>query len=114
MGAHRALPPSVARTAAASPTATAFALRRRRPHCGGMFGYTWVSFGLEVGSWLLLAIIRAARAAYTIVNWMLLGCAGGGVDTTELLKGGGSIRSRAGGVDSASLLDVAAFYSAGS
>ena len=53
-------------------------------------------------SWLLLAIFRAARAAYTVVNWMLLGCAGlaaGGVDTTELLKGGGSVRSRAGGVD---------------
>ena len=50
-------------------------------------------------SWLLLEIFRAARAAYTDVNWMLLGCAGGGVDTTELLKGGGSVRSRAGGVD---------------
>ena len=41
-------------------------------------------------SWLLLAIFRAARAAYTVVNWMLLVCAGGGEDTTELLIGGGS------------------------
>ena len=55
-----------------------------------LFGYTWVSFGLEVVSWLLLAIFRAARAAYTIVSGMLLGCAGGGVDTVELLEGGGS------------------------
>ena len=42
------------------------------------------------GELLLLAIFHAARAAYIVVNWMLLGCAGGGVDTTELLKGGGS------------------------
>ena len=84
---------------AASPTATAFALRRRRPHCCGVFGYTWVSFGLEVASWLPRAIFRAARAAHTVVNWVLLGCAGGGVDTTELLEGGGSVRSRARGVD---------------
>ena len=38
-----------------------------------LFGYTWVSFGLEVVGWLLLAIFRAASAAYTVVNWMLLG-----------------------------------------
>ena len=38
-----------------------------------LFGYTLVSFGLEVLSWLLLAIFRAARAAYTVVNLMLLG-----------------------------------------
>ena len=64
-----------------------------------MFGYTWVSFGLEEVSWLLLVIFRAARAACTVVIWMLLGCAGGGVDTMELLKGGGSVLSLAGGVD---------------
>ena len=34
--------------------------------------------------------LSAARAAYTVVNWMLLGCTGGVVDITELLKGGGS------------------------
>ena len=82
-----------------------------------LFGYNWVSFGLEVVSWLLLAIFRAARAAYTVVNWMLLGCAGGGVDTTKLLEGGGSVQSRAGGVDqifTVRLLDVATFYSTGS
>ena len=38
-----------------------------------LFGYTCVSFGLEVVSWLFLAIFGAARAAYTVVNWMLLG-----------------------------------------
>ena len=38
-----------------------------------LFGYTWVSFRLEVVGWLLLAIFRAASAAYTVVNWMLLG-----------------------------------------
>ena len=68
-------------------------------HIPGAISAPWASFGLEVVSWLLLAIFHAARAAYTVVNWMLLGCAGGGVDTTELLKGGGSVRSRAGGVD---------------
>ena len=49
-------------------------------------------------SGLLLAIFRAARAAYTVVNWMLLGCACGGADT-ELREGGWSVRLRAGGVD---------------
>ena len=72
-------------------------------------------------SWLLLAIFRAARAAYTVVNWMLLGCAGGGVDTTELLKCGGSwvcrsVASRRSGsnIHSVSLLGVATLYCAGS
>ena len=59
-------------------------------HIPGAISAPWASFGLEVVSWLLLAIFHAARAAYIVVNWMLLGCAGGGVDTTELLKGGGS------------------------
>ena len=72
-------------------------------------------------SWLLLTIFRAARAAYTVVIWMLLGCAGGGVDTTELLEGGRSwvCRSVAGrrsgsNIYSVSLLSVATLYCAGS
>ena len=89
-----------------------------------MFGYTWpvtwVSFGIEVVSWLLLAIFRASCAAYTVVHWMLLRCAGGGVDSAELLKGGGSLvcRSVAGRRSgsnnySVSLLGVATLYCAG-
>ena len=72
-------------------------------------------------SWLLPAIFRAARAAYTVVGWMLLGCAGGGVDTTELLEGGWSwvCRSFAGRrsgskIYTVSLLGVATLYCAGS
>ena len=72
-------------------------------------------------SWLLLAIFYAARAAYTVDSWMLLGCAGGGVDITELLEGGGSwvchsVAGRRSGsnIYSVSLLGVATFYSAGS
>jgi len=80
-----------------------------------------VSFGLEVVGWLLRANFRAARAAYTVVTWMLLGCVGRGVDTTELLEGGGSwvCRSVAGrrsgsNVYSVSSLGVATLYCAGS
>ena len=79
-----------------------------------LFAYTWVSLGLEVVSWLLLAIFRAARAAaYIVVNWMLLGCAGVGVDTKELLKrrrerlvAGRSLRSGSN-IYSVSLVNVA-------
>ena len=72
-------------------------------------------------SWLLLAIFRAARAAYTVVDWMLLGYAGGGVDTAELPKGGGSwvcrsVAGRRSGSNNytVSLLGVATLYCAGS
>ena len=47
-------------------------------------------------SWLLLVIFRAARAAYSALHCCRLD---GGVDTTVLLKGGGSVWSLAGGVD---------------
>ena len=90
-------------------------------HIPGAISAPWASFGLEVVSWLLLAIFHAARAAYTVVNWMLLGCAGGGVDTTELLKGGGSwvCRPVAGGrsgsnIHGVSLPGVTTLYCTGS
>ena len=79
-----------------------------------LFGYTWVT-------WLLLAIFRATRAAYTVVNWILFGCAGGGVNITELLNGGGSrvcrlVAGRRSGsnIYSVSLLGAATLYCAGS
>ena len=39
-----------------------------------LYGYTWVSFRLEVVSWRLRATCRAARVAYPVVGWMLLDC----------------------------------------
>ena len=70
-------------------------------------------------SWLLLAIFRAARAAYTVVNWMLLTSAwihwrksryyGAAGRRRELSVAG---RRSGSNIYSASLLDVATFYSA--
>ena len=72
-------------------------------------------------SWLFPAIFRAACAAYTAVSWMLLGCTGGGVDTTELLEGGWiwvcrSVTGRRSGsnIYSVSTLGVATLYCTGS
>ena len=70
---------------------------------------------------IFLSARAAAAAAHTVVSWMLLGCACGGDDTTELLEGGGSwvCRSVAGrrsgsNIYRASLLGVPTLYSAGS
>ena len=71
-------------------TRAAGSSRSRQWRGSSLLGYTWVSFGLEVVRWRIRATCRAARVAYAVVGWMLLGCAGGGEDTTDLLVGGGS------------------------
>ena len=116
---HRPLPPRAAAGVCGAALESRQWQRGRRSIY--LFGYTWVSFGLEVVSWLLPAMFRAARAAHTVVYWVLLGCAGGGVHTAELLKGGRSwvCRSVAGrrsgsNIHSVSLLGVATSYCAGS